>query len=212
MKMRLYKFLAIAGLFTFFATSCGFAKAEKKDKDETTEIKDVRKVKDFHSIEIESVGDVYFTQGKNYSCEIEGEAKYVKNTIISVESQKLKIKFEKKMKNVKKGITIRITAPDLKNVSFGGVGSFVCDKRLEADDIEFNVSGVGKMEIKDLHCKKATLTLGGVGKADINVFADKLKANVEGIGSVTLSGKVKDADLSRDGIGNIDKSGLKIGD
>lgn len=116
------------------------------------------------------------------------------------------------MKNVKKGITIRITAPNLKNVSFGGVGSFVCDKRLEADDIEFNVSGVGKMEIKDLHCKKATLTLEGVGKADINVFADKLKANVEGIGSVTLSGKVKDADLSRDGIGNIDKSGLKIGD
>lgn len=208
--MKFNKILAIAGLFTVFATGCGFAKAEKESEDNSTEIKETRNVKDFNSIEIESVGTIYFTQGKDYSCEIEGEARYVKNTVTSVDNQKLRIKFKEKMKNVKKGVTIRITAPDIRDVSFDGVGSFICDKRLDADDIRFNVDGVGKIKIKDLHCKKAVIDLDGVGKAEINVFADKLEASVDGVGSVTLSGKVKYADLSRDGIGHIDKSKLTI--
>ena len=79
---------------------------------------EVRKVDAFSSIETTSVGTIHFTQSDTYSFRIEGREKYVKNTETTVKDGCLLIGFKdrknKSMRNQKDGVTIWISAPDLK--------------------------------------------------------------------------------------------------
>ena len=83
-----------------------------------TKVSEVRKVDAFSSIEITSVGTIYFTQSDTYSFKIEGKEKHVKNTETTVKDGCLLIGFKdrknKSMRNQKDGVTIWISAPDLK--------------------------------------------------------------------------------------------------
>ena len=87
-----------------------------------TKVSEVRKVDAFSSIEITSVGTIYFTQSDTYSFKIEGKEKHVKNTETTVKDGCLLIGFKdrknKSMRNQKDGVTIWISAPDLKKVEF----------------------------------------------------------------------------------------------
>ena len=89
-------------------------------------VSEVRKVDAFSSIEITSVGTIHFTQSDTYSFRIEGREKYVKNTQTTVKDGRLLIGFKdgknKRRSNQKDGVTIWISAPDLKEVEFTGVG------------------------------------------------------------------------------------------
>ena len=82
-----------------------------------TKVSEVRKVDAFSSIEITSVGTIYFTQSDTYSFKIEGKEKHVKNTETTVKDGCLLIGFKdrknKSMRNQKDGVTIWISAPDL---------------------------------------------------------------------------------------------------
>lgn len=111
-----------------------------------TKVSEVRKVDAFSSIEITSVGTIYFTQSDTYSFKIEGKEKHVKNTETTVKDGCLLIGFKdrknKSMRNQKDGVTIWISAPDLKKVEFTGVGEFNCEKPLKLDEVSFEVKGV----------------------------------------------------------------------
>ncbi len=98
-------------------------------------VSEVRKVDAFSSIEITSVGTIHFTQSDTYSFRIEGRERYVKNTQTTVKDGRLLIGFKdgknKRRSNQKDGVTIWISAPDLKEVEFTGVGEFKCEKPLK---------------------------------------------------------------------------------
>ena len=110
-----------------------------------TKVSEVRKVDAFSSIEITSVGTIYFTQSDTYSFKIEGKEKHVKNTETTVKDGCLLIGFKdrknKSMRNQKDGVTIWISAPDLKKVEFTGVGEFNCEKPLKLDEVSFRLFG-----------------------------------------------------------------------
>lgn len=177
-----------------------------------------RKVKDFSSIELVSVGDIYFTQGDKCSLRIEGTEKYVTNTTTRVEDGRLYIDTEskngdKRFKN-RKGkevVKIYITAPDLKELDIEGVGSFNCKEPLKLDNVEMDIEGVGDINIADLTCRYLNIDLSGVGGADIHVDCDRLEADMDGVGSITLSGKAGKARISRGGIGSVNTKKLKVG-
>ena len=65
--------IIIALILTFVGMLSVYAK--------DTKVSEVRKVDAFSSIEITSVGTIYFTQSDTYSFEIEGKEKHVKNTV-----------------------------------------------------------------------------------------------------------------------------------
>ncbi|ADV44053.1 GIN domain-containing protein [Bacteroides helcogenes] len=177
-------------------------------------VSEIRKVDNFSSIEVVSVATVYFTQSDTYSLKIEGKEKYVKTTTTSVSNGILTIGIkdgDKEVRNRKEGVTIYLTAPDLKNVEFTGVGSFNCEKPLKLNAVKFQIEGVGKVNVKDLTCRTLKVELDGVGKAAINVDCDYLSADVDGVGSVTLSGTAGKADISKDGIGRVNTRNLKVG-
>ncbi len=177
-------------------------------------VSEVRKVDAFSSIEVVSVATIYFTQSDTYSLKIEGKEKYVKTTTTVVKDNCLVIGFkdrDKQGRNRKEGVTVYLSAPDLKDVEFSGVGSFNSNEPLKLGDVKFQVEGVGKVNVKDLTCNKLKVELEGVGKADIHVNCDYLSADIDGVGSVTLSGTAGRADISKDGIGSVNTRNLKVG-
>jgi len=158
---------------------------------------------------------VYFTQSNSYSLKIEGREEYVTTTTTEVKGDCLIIGFKNKKdgdNNRNKGVTIYLSAPDLKDVEFTGVGSFNCEGALKLNDVKFEIEGVGKVNVKDLTCKSLVVKMEGVGKADIHVDCDRLRASMEGVGSVTLSGRARQADISKGGIGGVNTRNLKIGE
>lgn len=194
-----------------FVLAAGFIFAADKNENQVSE---VRKVEAFSSIEVTSVATIYFTQSSTYSFKIEGKEKYVKTTTSEVKNGRLVVGFkdgDQKTRNRKDGVTIYLSAPDLKEVEFAGVGSFNCDKPLKLDEVKFQVEGVGKLNVTDLTCRTLKVSLEGVGKADIHVNCDYLRASIEGVGSVKLSGTAGKADVSKDGIGSVNTRDLKIG-
>ena len=71
-----------------------------------------------------------------------------------------------------------ISAPDLKEVEFTGVGEFNCEKPLKLDEVSFEVKGVGEVNVADLTCNVLKVALRGVGSADIHVVCDYLSAQM----------------------------------
>ena len=169
----------------------------------------------FHSIELESVASVYFTQSNTYSLRVEGEKKWVNQTKCTVKDGVLLITWAEKGKKTTKnvnGLSIYISAPDLQKVIFEGVGSFNCKSRLSLKDVKFDIQGVGSLNVADLHARSVKITLEGVGNGELTVDCDRLDASVEGVGSLTLSGKARSAHISKDGIGSVSTRRLKVGE
>ena len=203
---RIYLFFALLATLAFTAG------VSAKDDGHVTQ---TRKVGDFTRIEVTSVGQIYFTQSPKVSFRIEGKEKYVKNTTSEVSGGVLEIGFKDKngnRKGNKNGVDIYITSPTLESVEFQGVGSFNCKETLKADDIRFDIEGVGSLDVRDLQCKTLTLRLQGVGEADVQVQADHVDASMNGVGSVTLSGKTRTADIDKSGIGSLNTRRLEVGE
>lgn len=170
-----------------------------------------RETENFSSIKMDGVAGVYFTQDSKCSIRIEGEEEDVKNTQITVKNGTLYIETQSKKGRNQKGTKIYLTAPDLDELSFDGVGSFRCEKTLKVDDIRIDVDGVGAVEVEDLKCETLRLSIDGVGKTDVHVTCRDLRADLDGVGKVVLSGSADHARISKDGVGKCDTSNLKIG-
>ena len=200
-------------IYIFFALLATLAYATGVSAKDNDRITQTRKVADFTRIEVTTVGQVYFTQSPKVTFRIEGKEKYVKNTTSEVRGGVLEIGFKDKngnRKGNKNGVDIYITAPTLESVEFQGVGSFNCKETLKVDDIRFDVEGVGSLDVRDLQCKTLILRLQGVGEAEVEVQADHVDASMDGVGSVTLSGKTRTADIDKSGIGSLNTRRLEI--
>ena len=200
-------------IYIFFALLAALAFATGVSAKDNDRITQTRKVADFTRVEFTAVGQVYFTQSSKVTFRIEGKEKHVKNTTSEVRNGVLKIGYKDNNRNrkvSKNGVTIYLTAPTLEGVEFTGVGSFNCKETLKVDDIRFDVEGVGSLDVRDLQCETLTLRLNGVGNADVEVHADHVDASMEGVGSVTLRGKTRTAELEKSGIGSLNTRKLEI--
>ncbi|WP_308772477.1 GIN domain-containing protein [uncultured Bacteroides sp.] len=198
-------------VMVFLCATCISAKGSSEDK-----VSETRSVSAFHSIEVESVAGVYFTQSDTYSLRVEGEKKWVDLTKCTVKDGVLLITWAEKgkkktTKNVNR-LSIYISAPDLQEVTFEGVGSFNCKSRLNLKDVKFDIQGVGSLKVADLHARNVKVSLEGVGSGELTLDCDRLDASVEGVGSLTLSGKARSAHISKDGIGSVSTRRLKVGE
>lgn len=200
MKKIILTLIGIVGMGCF--TSC---MASKKT------VVEERDVESFSSIEMDGVAGVYFTQDSKCSVRIEGEETDVRNTEITVKDGTLYIETNSRKGRNQKGTKIYLTAPDLDELSFDGVGSFRCEKTLKVDDIRIDVDGVGSVEMEDLKCETLRLSVDGVGKTDVHVTCRDLRADLDGVGKVVLSGSADHARISKDGVGVCNTNNLKIG-
>jgi len=153
------------------------------------------KVTEFSGIDISTVGDVYYTQSTDGETKLEiyGPDNIIELIEVSIENNTLYLSMEKKnrVKNVKK-MKIMITTPDLKDITFNGVGNVNIENGLTTTTLNIGHHGVGDINIKGLS-------------------ANELSTNSTGVGNARLSGEVSRAILNSRGVGNIDADELKAG-
>ena len=202
-------YMLLAATLAFFCVTTVWA------KDGDARVSQTRKVDVFHAIDITAVGEIIFTQADKYSLRIEGKEKNVNRTTTSVsDNGTLHIGFTgKSRRGNNNGVTIHLSAPSLDDIEFRGVGSFRCEGVLKLDgDLNIDIDGVGEVVIDDLACRNLNIDLDGVGDAEITVDCDHVDASMHGVGSVTLCGNARSANLSRGGIGDLDTKRLHIGE
>ncbi len=176
------------------------------------EVTDVRTVEGYTSIDINAVASVCFTQDDEYSFKMKGSEVSVGATTTEVKDGTLIITQKNTGRKAKNGkLTIYISSPKLENVSFNGVGSFLCKGRLDGDDVCFTVNAVGSLTVDDLHCRNLRLDFDGVGSVDMNVDCEFLEADVDGVGSMTFAGSAGNTKISKNGVGSCNVRNLKVG-
>lgn len=124
----------------------------------------------------------------------------------------------------------RLDADSLR-VFLSGVGD-INMAGIVCEDIDVKASGVGDITIKNLACEKSRISLNGTGDisigeidvadteinlhgvGDINMsFQDcgRATCNLKGVGDMTLKGSLRQLEKNRNGVGDINTSGLKVG-
>lgn len=90
-----------------------------------------------------------------------------------------------------------------------GVGS-VKIQNVKADRMTVDNEGVGSVKIAQFEGGKVYVTNEGVGSVNMKVNCDYVRAVLEGVGSIHLSGVTHQLDEDRDGIGSVKKKDLQI--
>lgn len=172
---------------------------------------ETRNATGYSAIRVDGVASIRFTQSDTYSCRVEGETEEVKELVTTVKGNTLIIdqRSDNKRQNIK-GTTIYLSAPNLTRVKIDGVGTFKSEDPLKAEDIRFDIDGVGSLEIADLHCRSLRIDIDGVGKGKVNVYCDRLDAHADGVSSLKLSGKTRSANIEDGFLSKINTRRLKI--
>ena len=169
-------------------------------------------VDEFSAINLQSVGNIIFTQSAGCSCRLEGPSEFVEKTRVTVKNGTLVISYKDRNARNIKNLICYITAPDLSKVKIDGVGNFDAKEELKLKNIAFELDGVGNCNVKSLYCDELKLDVDGVGNMKLNVDCSTIKAKVDGVGNITVSGKADAAFFKRDGVGKINSKNLKCKD
>ena len=194
---KLYAFTLIGAMVI---SSCGTiysgeTKTEKRD------------VKDFTGIELAISGDVFLSQGDNYSVTIEAEKDIIHKIETVVEGGTLRIKTEKGF-NITWGdakLKVYVTMPKVEKLAISGSGDIKAETSIKSDQLLLSISGSGDISIPSLAVTDLKAKISGSG--DINVEGKSAGGNavvdVSGSGDVSISGiEFTDAEVSIVGSGD----------
>ncbi|HOP04338.1 MAG TPA: head GIN domain-containing protein [Tenuifilaceae bacterium] len=200
MKTITAKLIAATLLGFVVLSSCGTiysgeTKTEKRD------------VKDFTGIELAISGDVFLSQGDNFSVTVEAEKDILHKIETVVEGGTLRIKTEKGF-NISWGdakLKVYITMPRVEKLSISGSGDIKAETPIKAETLLLSISGSGDISVPSLSVEELAAKVSGSG--DINVegssVGKKADVSVSGSGDVSISGiEFTDAEVSIVGSGD----------
>lgn len=174
--------------FIFVVSLSVTATAGSSDK------KEERKVSGFTEISISIAADVYLSQGDEEKLVLEGDEDALEKIETEVKGNTLRIKHEGTFHsgNIKK-VKVYLTARDIEEISIAGSADLQAQTKISSENIELNVSGSGKIEIKELE-------------------TDQIDASISGSGKINLAGTktVSSLDLSISGSGDLDAEKLEV--
>lgn len=90
-----------------------------------------------------------------------------------------------------------------------GVGS-IRIKEMQVDSLKVDNEGVGSVKIENHKGKTVRIINEGVGNVTAKVDCESVDANLEGVGSIKLSGITRHFSHTKDGVGSIKSSDLKV--
>jgi len=164
-----------------------------------------REVGSFTEIELSVAANLYLKQGNEHSLVLEGDEDELEDIETVVRGEKLKIKHKKPFHfGSNKRITIYVTLKEMEELSVGGSGRIEAETRIQADDLELNVSGSGDINIDQLEASSVESEISGSG--DIRLAGKKqgnaLDCDISGSGELHASGlMVSNAKLNLSGSG-----------
>lgn len=180
--------------------------------DEDNRIMRVERVGTYDSLTMMAVGNVYYTQSDNVTVRIIGPSSLVDDIDVDCSDGHLTIKrrLGKAGDSEVHDVKILLTAPALDYVNIGGIARFKADGTWNADRLTLVVDKVGDIDIDGLTCRTLSVSIDGVGEADIDVRCDSVATSIGGVGKIKLHGSAHHVSTRYTGIGKTYTKGLKI--
>lgn len=188
MKIKLYIFFVIAGLFL---TSCHLALMDCHDGSGEL-IKEERNLGKFDKVKINGGFDIYIYQADSNSIIVETDdnlAKYIRTSVID---QELEIDEIKNLcTKIKK---IYITSPNFKRLEINGAGNIYSRNTLKTNYLEVESNGASDIQFEDLHCPNLRIGISGAGDLRIKKgYGGNLHIQTAGAGDVRASDFLADS-------------------
>ena len=144
---------------------------------------------------------VTVTRGDKLTIEVGGDPAAVEALRFTLDDEALGI-LRKKDNKVSGKATVRVTLPEVREVTLAGSGSAQIDRM--AGDVEVTIAGSGNVRAASLEADKLEVTLPGSGNFEAAGTAKKLDLTVAGSGAANMDRlKVDDADVTIVGSGNV---------
>ncbi len=180
-----------------------------------------RTVPAFKAINNKGAFSLVVEVGKVQSVVVKGDDKFISKVVTEVIGDELMVSYrEKNSIKISDETQITVTVPELVkfkmegagttvinnvagprfDVNYEGVGSLIVTGKTQT--LKLKVHGVGMVDTKGLIAETADVNLEGVGS--VKVYAsERLKASVQGIGSLNYYGNPRSISKSVEGIGSM---------
>ena len=196
--MKNFKILFSTLLLVVITTSCTFAqKREIIEKDYP--------IQSFNSVKADIVGNIIYTQSNNVNVRAEGDTEMVDNLKVTEKSGVLTLTNKQKLRKTgKKRLTIYISSPNIEDINMDGVGNFVLEGTVSAENLTIAFEGVGDFKAMQLQSNSIVASYEGVGNLKLGGTIDLLELTSEGVGSIdTHKLEAKNAIIRAEGVGSV---------
>lgn len=196
--MKNFKTLLSTMLLLVIVTSCTLAqKREIIEKNYP--------IQSFTSVEADIVGNIIYTQSNSVYVTVEGDKELVDKLKVTENNGVLKLTYKQKETNKgKKRLTVYISSPAIEEIEMDGVGNFILEGFVAADNLTIDFEGVGNFEAMYLQSINIKASYEGVGNLKLGGTTDFLEVTSEGVGSVdTEKLEAKKAIVRAEGVGSV---------
>ncbi|MBK7710765.1 MAG: DUF2807 domain-containing protein [Bacteroidales bacterium] len=167
--------------------------------------KDTRNLSGFTKVNFGVSGDLYINIGSEFKVVLEGEKSLLDEIETEVSGSKLVIKKDSWHSHGNEKVTVYITMPELTGLGVSGSGKAEIRDAVKAENLDFSVSGSGRIVTTDLAIGKLNVGISGSGDVIIGGNGEAASADVSISGSGNYSGealKIARADFSISGSGS----------
>jgi hypothetical protein len=167
--------------------------------------KETRNLSGFTKVNFGISGDLYINIGKEFNVVLEGDKSLLEEIETEVSGSKLVIKEDNWHTHGHDKVTVYITLPELAGLGVSGSGKAEIKDAVKADELDFSVSGSGRIVAADLALGKLDISISGSGDVIIGGSGEAASADVGISGSGNFSGeslKIANADFHISGSGS----------
>jgi hypothetical protein len=147
--------------------------------------KETRNVTGFDEVSFCLAGEVYISIGQGYKVVLEGDKDYLDEIETKVTGGELVIKRDSWGNFNNHKVIARITMPALNGVDVSGSGKVTVNDPLKSDDFEADISGSGKIYLKEVTLGDVEFDISGSGSFVIEGAGtmSSLEVDISGSGS-----------------------------
>ena len=179
-------------ILTLIIITCfSFTSYAQKLSGDGNVVKQERSIESFSSLEIGGVLNVYLAQGDTEALTVEADENLL--DIIETENRGNTL-----IVRLKKGVELK--KAEKKNV-------YITLNRID----ELDIGGVVQVEsTMPLNLEQLDLNVGGVCQVDLELRGNRLDADAGMVGSLTLRGKMQEANIKNSGVGTLKAFDLEV--
>jgi hypothetical protein len=168
--------------------------------------KETRNVSDFNEVSFGISGNLYIKLGSSFSVVLDGDKEYLGEVETVVRNGKLIIRSDNhRFFNFANHQTeVYVTMPSIKALGVSGSGKAVIEDAVKADMFDLDVSGSGRITVKELKVTEFNSGISGSGDVIIEGAGEASKGDIQISGSGSYKGenfKIASLEVSISGSG-----------
>ena len=169
--------------------------------------KETRDVTGFDEVSFCLAGEVNISLGQEFKVVLEGDKDYIHDIETKVTGGELVIRLDHWINTSNKKVIVSITMPALNGIDVSGSGKVTVNDPLKSDDFEADISGSGKIYLKEVTMGDVECDISGSGTfvAEGTGSMSSLEVDISGSGSYKgESTKIGTFEASISGSGSCD--------